>query len=174
MLSRSMAPVTTPTPAPIAAPRPAPLPPPIMPPMIAPAIPPWTPRSITCAEAGFGAVTWLIANAAANIAPSPAALTVLLFMLRLLSHREACDRGMPDPRPALRIRHSATSNVEPERQANRRSWQGNGATLLQHVIAALDRGPFRDRELPPFHIGVIGEVHRLPAEAGDPRPAGDV
>src|SRR4029453_12299447 len=168
MLSRSMAPVTTPTPAPIAAPRPAPLPPPIMPPMIAPAIPPCTPRSITCAEAGLGAATWPIANAPANIAPHTVARTALRFMLGLLSIGTPAASAPPRPPSVASLRHFATSDVAPERQADRRSWQGNGATLLQHVIAALDRGPFRDREIPALHIGVIGEVHRLPGETRYP------
>src|SRR5262245_64435282 len=97
-----MAPVTTPTPAPIAAPRPAPLPPPIIPPMIAPAIPPCTPRSITCAEAGLGAVTWPIANAVANIAPVAVARTALRFMLGLLSVGTLAASALP-PTPVRRL-----------------------------------------------------------------------
>src|SRR5262245_48954152 len=169
-----MAPVTTPTPAPIAAPRPAPLPPPIIPPMIAPAIPPCTPRSITCAEAAFGAVTWPIANAAANIAPSPVARMALLFMLVSSRLGKLVASAPPRPPSGATHRHCATSNCEPQRQADRRSWQGIGAALFQRVMAARDRRPSRDGQIPALHIGIVGEVHRLPGETRDPGPDGDV
>src|SRR5262245_37082079 len=65
--------------------------------MIAPAIPPWTPRSITCAEAGLGAVAWPIANAPANIATVAVARTALRFMLGLLSLGKLAASASPTP-----------------------------------------------------------------------------
>src|SRR5215467_8664659 len=67
----------------------------------------------------------------------------------------------------------ARRSPHPGAQA-RVSRQGYLAHVLGDLVPLLDRRPVGDRRVPSLHVGILVHVDRLPFEARDPRPDGDV